>query len=334
MSASNIHSKYINSVNNLSLRNLGLTGKNPSVACLIVDYSESVSGEVLSYGLTSINGSPHAEINALKKVNKKQITNQTFMYVSLEPCFKLEKCCAKKIANSGIKKVVISSRDPNPLIYNKGIDFLKKNRIKVSIAKYGLNQFSNINKYFFNFHKRKQPFVTLKLALSKNNFSKDLKNKNITSLDTQYFMHKYRLYHDAIAIGYNTYKDDSPQLTCRLNGVNKKLTKFIFFSKSKKTFKGKFQDFYFLENINRYFDELVKDNVKSVLIEGGIKTFSFFLKSNCFDQILLCKSNKIVRGSKKRYQINKNLIKRRCNLMSSMTYGDDVIEIYNNKRYV
>ena len=98
--------------------------------------------------------------------------------------------------------------------------------------------------------------------------------------------------------------------------------------------KGKFQDFYSLENINRYFDELVKDNVKSVLIEGGIKTFSFFLKSNCFDQILLCKSNKIVRGSKKRYQINKNLIKRRCNLISSMTYGDDVIEIYNNKRYV
>ena len=197
-----------------------------------------------------------------------------------------------------------------------------------------MNQFSNINKYFFNFYKRKQPFVTLKLALSKNNFSKDLKKKNITSLDTQYFMHKYRLYHDAIAIGYNTYKDDSPQLTCRLNGVNKKLTKFIFFSKSKKTLKGKFQDFYSLENINRYFDELVKDNVKSVLIEGGIKTFSFFLKSNCFDQILLCKSNKIVRGSKKRYQINKNLIKRRCNLMSSMTYGDDVIEIYNNKRYV
>ena len=63
--------------------------------------------------------------------------------------------------------------------------------------------------------------------------------------------------------------------------------------------KGKFQNFYSLENINRYFDELVKDNVKSVLIEGGIKTFSFFLKSNCFDQILLCKSNKIVRGSKK-----------------------------------
>ena len=106
MSASNIHSKYINSVNNLSLRNLGLTGKNPSVACLIIDYSKSISGEVLSYGLTSINGSPHAEINALKKVNKKQITNQTFMYVSLEPCFKLEKCCAKKIANSGIRVII------------------------------------------------------------------------------------------------------------------------------------------------------------------------------------------------------------------------------------
>ena len=164
MSASNIHSKYINSVNNLSLRNLGLTGKNPSVACLVVDYSKSINGEVLSYGLTSINGTPHAEINALKKVNKKQITNETFMYVSLEPCFKLEKCCAKKIANSGIKKVIISSRDPNPLIYNKGINFLKKNKIKVFIAKYGLNQFSNINKYFFNFYKRKTAIYYFKIS--------------------------------------------------------------------------------------------------------------------------------------------------------------------------
>ena len=65
------HLNYLQSVNNLSIKNIGLTGKNPSVACLIVDYSKSSKGIILSYGLTSKNGRPHAEINALNKLSKK-----------------------------------------------------------------------------------------------------------------------------------------------------------------------------------------------------------------------------------------------------------------------
>ena len=325
------HLNYLNSVNNLSLRNLGLTGKNPSVACLIVDYSQSTEGKVLSYGLTSINGSPHAEVNAINKIKKNQITNKTFMYVSLEPCYKLEQCCAKRIASSGINNVIISSLDPNPIINNKGIDFLKKNKIKVFLAKKKFDQFKNINKYFFNFHKKSRPYITLKLAISKNNFSKDFSNKNITSVDTQYFMHKFRLLHDVIAIGFNTYSEDSPQLTCRLNGVSKNLPKIIFISKSQETINSRIKDFYRVDDLSSFFDILVEKNIKSILIEGGIKTFSFFLENKYFNQILLCKSNKIVRASKKRYQIDQNLIKKRCKLISSTKYGDDVLEIYNNK---
>ncbi|MDC0595047.1 deaminase, partial [Alphaproteobacteria bacterium] len=154
------HLRFLNSVNNLSLRNLGLTGKNPSVACLIVDYSKSTNGKVLSYGLTSMNGSPHAEVNALNKIKKNQITNKTFMYVSLEPCYKLDKCCAKRIVNIGIHNVIISSKDPNPIIKNKGIEFLKKNKINVFLAKKKFDQFKNINKYFFNFHEKNRPHIT------------------------------------------------------------------------------------------------------------------------------------------------------------------------------
>ena len=72
-----IHQNYLQSVNNLSIKNIGLTGKNPSVACLIVDYSKSPKGIVLSYGLTSKNGRPHAEINALNKLSKKEINELT-----------------------------------------------------------------------------------------------------------------------------------------------------------------------------------------------------------------------------------------------------------------
>ena len=98
------HQNYLQSVNNLSIKNIGLTGKNPSVACLIVDYSKSSKGIILSYGLTSKNGRPHAEINALKKISRNKINNKTVMYISLEPCFKKSSCCAKAIVKAGIKK--------------------------------------------------------------------------------------------------------------------------------------------------------------------------------------------------------------------------------------
>ena len=65
------HLNYLQSVNNLSIKNIGLTVNNPSVACLIVDYSKSSKGIILSYGLTSKNGRPHAEINALNKLAQK-----------------------------------------------------------------------------------------------------------------------------------------------------------------------------------------------------------------------------------------------------------------------
>ena len=96
---------FLDSVNNLSIKNLGLTGVNPSVACLIVDYKNNSRGVVLSYGVTSKSGRPHAEINALDKISNSQINNQTTLYVSLEPCFKENSCCAKN-HKQGIKRVV------------------------------------------------------------------------------------------------------------------------------------------------------------------------------------------------------------------------------------
>ena len=69
---SKIDNSYLKSVNNLSIKNVGSTGVNPSVACLVVDFSQNNNGIVLSYGLTSHLGRPHAEINALNKLKKNK----------------------------------------------------------------------------------------------------------------------------------------------------------------------------------------------------------------------------------------------------------------------
>ena len=47
-------------------------------------------------------------------------------------------------------------------------------------------------------------------------------------------MHKYRLAHDAIAVGYNTYKEDKPKLSSRLNGIDKNNIKFVISKISRK----------------------------------------------------------------------------------------------------
>ena len=44
----------------LAARNLGLTGENPSVGCVLVS-----NGKIISYGITGIGGSPHAEFEAI-----------------------------------------------------------------------------------------------------------------------------------------------------------------------------------------------------------------------------------------------------------------------------
>ena len=320
---------YLDSVNNLSIKNLGLTGVNPSVACLIVDYKNNSRGVVLSYGVTSKSGRPHAEINALEKISNSKINNQTTLYVSLEPCFKENSCCAKKIISKGIKRVVVSSLDPNPQINGKGVNFLQSQGVKVLLAGPRQNKFKQINKYFYNFQKNHSPFITLKLAISKNYYSKNLISKNITQKETQYYMHKLRLKHDAIIVGFNTYKEDKPKLNCRLNGINKKIRPFILTNDF--ATKTKFPQITFNEkNFDNFYSIMNKHNIRSVLVEGGLQTFNSFLKCRVFNEIVICQSSEIIKKSKKRYKLDKKLIKSSCKKIYSQDYFMDKIEIYKN----
>ena len=295
---------------------------------MIVDYSKSPKGQVLSYGLTSIGGSPHAEVNSLNKISKNKITKKTIMYVSLEPCMKESDCCAKKILKSGIGKVFISSLDPNPLIYGKGLDFLKKNNVKVELAPHYLNKFKDINKIFYHFNKNIRPYITLKLAISKNSFSKNLNETNITSSETQYYMHKYRLTHDAIAVGYNTYIEDNPKLSPRLNGIDKKNFKFVISKINRKFKKFSLIKLNYKDEPYIFLNQLKNYPIKSILIEGGLSTFNYFYNNKLFDEIIICQSGKVIKSSKKRYKLNLGLLKKNLKLYSSTTYGEDIIKTY------
>ena len=116
-----IEKKYVFITDNLSSKRLGLTGKNPSVACLIVDFSNDKNGRVISYGLTSFSGKPHAEINALSLKNNVKNAPKYYCFISLEPCYKEDKKnCSFALSKLNFKKIIISSLDPNPNIFKKG----------------------------------------------------------------------------------------------------------------------------------------------------------------------------------------------------------------------
>ena len=324
------HLNYLQSANNLSIKNLGITGKNPSVACLIVDYSKSSKGIVLSYGLTSKNGRPHAEINALNKLSQNRINNKTVMYISLEPCFKNNSCCAKAIVKAGIKKVFISSLDPNPNIKGKGIEFLKQQNVKVFHNLKSLDKFQKINKYFYTYQTLNRPFITLKIAISKNGFSKSPNIKDITSLQTQYFMHQLRLSHDAIAVGMNTFLDDKPKLTCRLQGVSKNIKRIIISNKKNKVKNYVPLRLDYKKQLIEGFSIFRNLKIQSLLVEGGISTFKYFLNCNLFDEIIVCQSNMIIKNSNKKYFLSMRSLKNNLKLKSSYQYGNDTIYKFLN----
>ncbi len=72
------HKFFLNLAFQIAEKNLGQTGQNPSVGSIVVK-----NDTVISSGVTSMNGRPHAEYNALKKV--KNIHGSS-LYTSLEPC--------------------------------------------------------------------------------------------------------------------------------------------------------------------------------------------------------------------------------------------------------
>ena len=72
------HNFFSNLAFDLAANNVGKTKENPSVGCVVVK-----DNTVISSGVTSVNGRPHAEYNAL---NKNLNFKGAVMYLTLEPC--------------------------------------------------------------------------------------------------------------------------------------------------------------------------------------------------------------------------------------------------------
>ena len=200
-------------------RAMGKTGNNPNVGCVLVK-----NNLIIARARTSSGGRPHAEENLILKLSKKELKDAS-LFVTLEPCAHKGKngsSCADLISKSGIKEVFISNYDPDLRTSGKGIEILRKSKIKV-YSDFLVDEGIDLNKGYFTNYFSNRPFVTIKLAISIDG-KIALKNKNskwISNELSRNFGHMIRANSDGILTTNSTIKADNSKLTCRLNGLEK-----------------------------------------------------------------------------------------------------------------
>jgi diaminohydroxyphosphoribosylaminopyrimidine deaminase/5-amino-6-(5-phosphoribosylamino)uracil reductase len=194
----------------LAEKGRGLTSPNPMVGCLIVK-----RGKIVGKGFHKKAGTEHAEVLAIQDAGKK--TENATLYVTLEPCSHWGRTppCTEKIAESGIREVIIAMKDPNPLV--DGFRELKFRGIKTKIGILE-NEAKKLNEMWIKYMKTKKPFVILKIAMSADGriATKSGDSKYITSKEARTYVHQLRSEVDAVMVGLNTVVRDDPRLTPRL----------------------------------------------------------------------------------------------------------------------
>ena len=220
----------------------GQTGTNPSVGCIIVK-----NDKIISIGQTSFNGRPHAEQNAIN--NTIEDLKGSKMYVTLEPCSHhgATPPCTSSIIKSKISEVSYSIIDIDKRVKGKTLKILKSKNIKVQKGLLRDKVHKFYAPYFFN-RKRKLPFVSGKIAVSKNNLIYSKTNKKITNTQSDKFTHYLRYKNDSIMISYKTLNKDNPKLNCRLKNMKKFSPKRIILDNKLKT------------NINSYLFKTANEN--------------------------------------------------------------------------
>ncbi|MCX7989680.1 MAG: bifunctional diaminohydroxyphosphoribosylaminopyrimidine deaminase/5-amino-6-(5-phosphoribosylamino)uracil reductase RibD [Aquificaceae bacterium] len=195
----------------LALLRKGLTHPNPTVGCVIVK-----EGKVVAEGYHERAGMPHAEAVALQRAGEK--ARGSTLYVNLEPCthFGRTPPCTEAIIRAGVKRVVVATLDPNPLVSGKGVERLRRAGIEVSLGVLQ-EEAKRLNEDFFTYITLGRPYITLKWAQSIDGTMATSagESKWISSEESRAFAHRLRAEATAVLVGINTALRDDPELTVR-----------------------------------------------------------------------------------------------------------------------
>lgn len=206
---------YMRRALELAEKGAGWVSPNPLVGAVIVK-DEEIIGE----GYHERYGQLHAERNALAHCTKSP--KGATIYVTLEPCCHHGKQppCTDALLAAGIRRVVIGSKDPNPLVHGKGIRILREHGVEVT--EHVLEKECDVeNEVFFHYMQTKLPFVILKYAMTLDGKIATYTGASrwVTGEAARAHVHRMRNRYRAIMVGVGTVLADDPMLTCRLKGT-------------------------------------------------------------------------------------------------------------------
>ena len=125
------HRRHMARAIELASLQVGRTGENPSVGCIILDRD----GHPISEAATGDGGRPHAEQTALARLPLGVAAGGT-AYVTLEPCRQRstgDAPCSQRLIDTGISRVIVALRDPHPQGCG-GLSVLREAGIQIEIG--------------------------------------------------------------------------------------------------------------------------------------------------------------------------------------------------------
>ncbi|MEI8059723.1 MAG: bifunctional diaminohydroxyphosphoribosylaminopyrimidine deaminase/5-amino-6-(5-phosphoribosylamino)uracil reductase RibD [Ferruginibacter sp.] len=343
-----VDEKYMHRCLQLALIGTGQVAPNPMVGAVLV-YNDTIIAE----GFHQHYGQAHAEVNCINAVSKEQekLLSKSTLYVSLEPCAHYGKTppCTDLIIKNNIPKVVIGCPDSYKQVAGKGIEKLKTAGVQVTVGVLQ-KEALELNKRFFTFHQKQRPYIILKWAQSHDNKIGGLNHQRtfISNDISNRLVHQWRSEEASILVGTNTALIDNPSLTTRLvpgkNSVRlvidmdlKLSTDLQLFDKTVKTmvFNGVKEEvndrisFFKIDrnNISQLLEILYKQNIQSILVEGGAKLLQSFIDADLWDEArVITNADLIIGEGVQAPQLNSSIVD------TKHIFGSDRVVFYLNDK--
>jgi diaminohydroxyphosphoribosylaminopyrimidine deaminase/5-amino-6-(5-phosphoribosylamino)uracil reductase len=182
---------------------------NPRVGAVVVR-----GGRIVGEGAHRVFGGPHAEVLALRAAGPK--AKGATMYVTLEPCSphpKKTPPCSALLASSGLARLVVALRDPNPLVDGKGIAAVRRAGIRVDVGCLAAEARRG-NAPFVKFHTRGLPYVVAKWAMTLDGkiATRTGDSRWVSNERSRAWLQRFRDTFQAILVGSGTVLRDDPIL--------------------------------------------------------------------------------------------------------------------------
>jgi diaminohydroxyphosphoribosylaminopyrimidine deaminase / 5-amino-6-(5-phosphoribosylamino)uracil reductase len=206
--------RYMAHALELARRGEGYVEPNPMVGCVLVR-----DGQVVGEGWHQRFGGPHAEVEALNAAGSA--ARGATAYITLEPCSHTGKTppCTQALIKSGVAKVVIGCRDPNPNVSGNGFAELEAAGVRCECSELE-DEAKDLIAPFAKLASTGRPWVIAKWAMTLDGkiATHTGDSRWISSEASRAIVHKLRGRVDAVIIGSGTAGHDDPLLTARPAG--------------------------------------------------------------------------------------------------------------------